>query len=110
LAKIFNPILSVLFKLNNFSIMNKTELIDAMANEADLTKVDAAKALDAFVKVVGGALSEGQKVTLIGFGSFSVVEKEARKGHNPRTKEAIIIAARKAVKFAPGAELRSKVQ
>lgn len=88
--------------------MNKSQLIDAIASEAKLTKVDAKKALEAFVKVTGTTLKKGDKIALIGFGSFSVAAKPARTGRNPRTGAAIKIAAKKVVKFKAGAEL-SKV-
>ncbi|MBD5255207.1 MAG: HU family DNA-binding protein [Barnesiella sp.] len=85
--------------------MNKTELINAIAEKAGLTKVQAKAALEAAVNTVSEQLAKGDKVALIGFGTFSVAEKTARKGINPRTKETIEIPARKAVKFKAGAEL-----
>mgnify|MGYP000763996744 CR=1 FL=1 len=90
--------------------MNKTELVNAIAEKAGLTKVDAKNALDAAVAAIAEALEKGDKVALIGFGTFSVVEKGARQGINPRTKQTIEIAARKAVKFKAGAELADKVK
>lgn len=90
--------------------MNKTELVNAIAEKACLTKVDAKNALDAAVAAIAEALEKGDKVALIGFGTFSVVEKGARQGINPRTKQTIEIAARKAVKFKAGAELADKVK
>lgn len=90
--------------------MNKTELINAIAEKANLTKVDAKKALDATVASIADALAQGDKVAILGFGTFSVTEKGARTGINPRTKEKIEIAARKAVKFKAGAELDGKVK
>lgn len=90
--------------------MNKTELINAIAEKANLSKVDAKKALDATLEAIGGALAADEKVALVGFGTFSVSEKGARTGINPRTKEKIEIAARKAVKFKAGAELDAKVK
>jgi DNA-binding protein HU-beta len=89
--------------------MNKAELVDAIASEAKLTKVDCKKALDAFIKVAGEALGKGDKIALVGFGSFSVAERGARTGRNPQTGKEIKIPAKKVVKFAPGAELKSKV-
>ena len=86
--------------------MNKTELINAMAEKAGLSKVDAKKALDAFVE----SLVKGDKVALIGFGTFGVTEKAARTGINPATKQKITIAAKKVVKFKAGAELADKVK
>lgn len=85
--------------------MNKTELINAIAEKAGLTKVQAKAALEAAINTVSEQLAKGDKVALIGFGTFSVAEKTARKGITPRTKEVIEIPARKAVKFKAGAEL-----
>ena len=85
--------------------MNKTEFINAVAEKSGLTKVDAKKAVEAFVETVSSELKEGGKVALLGFGSFSVAEKSARKGVNPKTKQPIEIPARKSVKFKAGAEL-----
>ena len=90
--------------------MNKTELVNAIAAQANLTKVDAKAALDATLSAIAGALAEGDKVALIGFGTFAVSEKGARTGINPRAKETIKIAARKVVKFKAGAELADKVK
>lgn len=90
--------------------MNKTELINAIAEKAGLTKVQAKAALEAAVNTVSEQLAKGDKVALIGFGTFSVSEKTARKGINPRTKQTIEIPARKAVKFKAGAELNDVVK
>ncbi|MDE5568742.1 MAG: HU family DNA-binding protein [Muribaculaceae bacterium] len=90
--------------------MNKTELVNAIAEKANLTKVQAKAALDATIASISEALAEGDKVALIGFGTFGVTEKGARTGINPRTKETIKIAARKVVKFKAGAELNDKVK
>ena len=89
--------------------MNKTELVNAIAEKANLSKVDAKDALDACLEAVAGALEQNEKVALIGFGTFSVAEKGARTGINPRTKETIEIPARKAVKFKAGSELTDKI-
>ena len=89
--------------------MNKAELINAIAAEAGLSKVDAKKALDAVVKSVSDALIAGDKVSLVGFGTFSVSERTARQGINPKTKEAITIDAKKVAKFKAGAELAAAV-
>ena len=89
--------------------MNKSELIDAIANESGLSKVDAKKALDGMVTAISGALKGGDKVSLVGFGSFSVSERAARVGRNPRTKEEIQIAAKTVVKFKSGSELSDAV-
>lgn len=85
--------------------MNKTEFINAVAEKSGLSKVDAKKAVEAFVETVSSELKEGGKVALLGFGSFSVAEKSTRKGVNPKTKQPIEIPARKSVKFKAGAEL-----
>ncbi len=90
--------------------MNKTELVNAIANEAKLTKVQAKAALEAALNAVGGALEKGDKVSLIGFGTFAVVEKAARQGVNPATGAKINIAAKKVVKFKAGKELDEKVK
>ncbi len=85
--------------------MNKTDLVNEIAAKAKLNKVDAKAALDAVLESIAQALSNDDKVQLIGFGTFSVMEKEARTGINPRTKEKIEIPARKVVKFNPAAAL-----
>ena len=90
--------------------MNKTELIDKIAAGAGLTKVDAKKALDATVEAIKDALVAGDKVQLVGFGTFAVTEKPAREGINPATKQKITIAAKKVVKFKAGAELSDAVK
>ena len=85
--------------------MNKTDLINEIAAKAGLNKVAAKAALDATLESISNALAKEEKVVLIGFGTFSVIEKDARTGINPRTKEKIEIPARKVVKFKPGSEL-----
>lgn len=90
--------------------MNKAELIDAMALAADLTKADAKKALDAFINATTKALKDSDRVALVGFGSFSISKRAARKGRNPQTGKEINIAAKKVVKFKPGSELADAVQ
>lgn len=90
--------------------MNKSELISAMASEAQMSKADAKKALDAFVSSVTNAMKAGDKVALVGFGTFSVSERAARTGINPATKQEIAIPAKKVVKFKPGAELSEAVE
>ncbi len=85
--------------------MNKTELIDKIAAGSGLTKVDSKKALEATIAALKEALAAGDKVALVGFGTFSVAERPAREGINPATKEKIQIAAKKQVKFKAGAEL-----
>lgn len=90
--------------------MNKAELIEAIASDAGLSKADAKKALDAFVTTTSKALKKGDRVALVGFGSFSVSTRSARKGRNPQTGKEITIKAKKVVKFKPGAELSSKIK
>ncbi len=90
--------------------MNKAELIDAIASDANLTKADAKKALDAFIDTTTKALKKGDRVALVGFGSFSVAKREARKGRNPQSGKEINIPAKKVVKFKAGAELADKVK
>lgn len=90
--------------------MNKAQLIEAMAQEAKLTKADAKKALDAFVVATSKALKKGERVALVGFGSFSIAKRAQRKGRNPQTGKVITIAAKKVVKFKAGAELTKKVK
>lgn len=85
--------------------MNKTELVEKIAVGAELSKNDAKKALEAAVEAIKTALVEGDKVQLIGFGTFSVNERPAREGMNLRTREKIQIAAKKVAKFKAGAEL-----
>ena len=85
--------------------MNKTELIEKIAVAADLSKGDAKKALEATIEAIKNALVEGDKVQLIGFGTFSVNERPAREGINPATKQRIPIAAKKVAKFKAGADL-----
>ena len=88
--------------------MNKTELVAAMAEQADMTKKDAEKALTAFTEVVAKELKKGEKIQLVGFGTFEVAERAA-KGINPKTKEEIDIEASKAPKFKPGKALKDEV-
>ena len=85
--------------------MNKSELVKAIAENAQLSQADAKKALDATLEAIAGAMKEGDKVALVGFGTFSVSERAAREGRNPATGEKMQIAAKKVVKFKAGAEL-----
>ena len=89
--------------------MNKTELIDAIANNAGISKVMARKALDGFIISVSQALKKGDKVALSGFGAFSVAERASRTGVNPSTKEIMKKKKKNVVKFKAGAELSDKV-
>jgi DNA-binding protein HU-beta len=93
----------------NYSIMNKGELIDKIAKDAKVTKGQAGDALDSFINAVGVTLSKGGKVTLVGFGTFSLSKRAARKGRNPQTGKEINIKAKKVAKFKAGAELAKKV-
>jgi len=89
--------------------MNKSDLIDAIAKKTEMSKVDAGKAVDAFVSAVTGALMEEDSVSLIGFGTFSVKHRAARMGRNPRTGEAIQIKASKNPTFKAGKALKDAV-
>ena len=89
--------------------MNKAELIDKIAKDAKVTKGQAGDALDSFINAVATTLSKGGKVTLVGFGTFSVSKRAARKGRNPQTGKEINIKAKKVAKFKAGAELAKKV-
>ena len=88
--------------------MNKTDFIAAVAEKANLTKADAQRAVNAFAEVVTEQIKAGEKSALIGFGTFSVSERAARKGINPKTKKSISIPARKVVRFKPGSTLELK--
>ncbi len=90
--------------------MNKAELINAIAAESGLSKTDSKKALEAFVSCVSNALKDGDKVALVGFGTFQVSERAERTGINPSTKQTITIPAKKVAKFKAGAELSAAVE
>jgi DNA-binding protein HU-beta len=89
--------------------MNKAELIDAIAAGSGLTKADSRRALDAFVEATETALKGGDRVALVGFGTFGVTSRDARKGRNPQTGKEIQIPAKKVVKFKAGNDLSKKV-
>ena len=89
--------------------MKKVELVEAVAAAAGLTKTDATKAIDATFEAITKALTKGDKVPLVGFGTFAVSERAAREGRNPRTGETVKIAARKAVTFKAGTALKESV-
>ncbi len=89
--------------------MNKSELIEAIANGSKLTKADAGRALDSTLEAVSKALKKGDRIALVGFGSFSVAKRAARLGRNPQTGKEIKIAAKKVVKFKAGTELSTNV-
>ena len=89
--------------------MNKSDLVDAIADSAGLSKADAGRAVDSFVSTITGALQSGQAVSLVGFGTFSVRDRAARTGRNPRTGETIQIAASKNPAFKAGNGLKDAV-
>ena len=90
--------------------MNKTELVKAVAERAELTQKDAAKVLDALFDTITQTLAKEEKIQLIGFGTFEVRDRSARKGRNPQTGEEIEIAASKVPAFKPGKELKEAVK
>ena len=90
--------------------MNKNELVSAMAANSGLSKADAKRALDAFISSISNALKSGDKISLVGFGSFAVQKRNARTGRNPQTGKEIKIAAKNVVKFRPGSELSTAVK
>jgi DNA-binding protein HU-beta len=89
--------------------MNKAELIDSIANEAKISKADAGRALDATIGSISKTLKKGDKVSLVGFGVFTVTKRAARTGRNPQTGKAIQIKAKKVAKFKAGSELAATV-
>ncbi|HIP32991.1 MAG TPA: HU family DNA-binding protein [Crocinitomicaceae bacterium] len=89
--------------------MNKSELVDAMASNAGLSKADAKRALEGFIDATGQALKKGDRISLVGFGSFSVSNRAARMGRNPQTGKEIKIAAKNVIRFKAGSDLSSKV-
>lgn len=90
--------------------MNKADIIDKISTEAEITKVQAEVALSSILDAITGALQDGEKVTLVGFGSFSVTERAERIGRNPQTGAELKIAASSSVKFAAGKELKEAVK
>jgi DNA-binding protein HU-beta len=90
--------------------MTKAELIDKIASGAGLSKADASRALDTSLDAIKATLKKGQKVTLVGFGTFSVSKRKARKGRNPKTGQAINIPATKTPRFSPGKALKDAVR
>jgi DNA-binding protein HU-beta len=90
--------------------MNKTELVKAVSTQAELTQKDAAKVVDALLETISNTLAKEEKIQLIGFGTFEVRERSARKGRNPQTGEEIDIAASKVPAFKPGKELKEAVK
>ena len=89
--------------------MNKAELIEAIANTTKMTKADSGRSLDATIEAISKALKKGDRLSLVGFGSFSVTKRAARIGRNPQTGKEIKIAAKKVVKFKAGSELATNV-
>jgi len=90
--------------------MNKAELIEAISSEAKMTKADASRALEAFMNATTKSLRKGERVALVGFGTFTVSKRAARNGRNPQTGKPIKIAARKVAKFKAGIELAAKIK
>ena len=90
--------------------MNKSQLIDAIASGSGLTKADSKRALDATVAAITGAVKKGDRVALVGFGTFSVTKRNARKGRNPQSGKVINIGAKKVVKFKAGSKLVAAVK
>ena len=90
--------------------MNKSELVEAVALEARVAKADAERTINAAISAISKALKKGDRVALVGFGTFAVKKRAARKGHNPATGAVIQIPAKKVVKFSPGGELSSLVK
>ncbi len=90
--------------------MNKSQLIDSIAKEAKITKVESKKALEAVILATTKSLKKGERVALVGFGTFSISKRAARTGRHPQTGKAIKIPAKKVVKFKAGSDLASKVK
>jgi len=90
--------------------MNKADLVEKIANQTGLTKKTSRKAVDAIVSAITDSLAREEKVTLVGFGTFQVTERKARRGRNPQTRESIQIPAKKVPKFKPGKSLREAVR
>ena len=88
--------------------MNKAELVEEISGKTGLTKKETQNVIDVLTETIGDTLSKGEKVTLVGFGTFRVVNKRARRGVNPQTRETIQIPAKKVPKFVPGKGLREK--
>ncbi len=89
--------------------MNKSELIEKMAKDADISKTAAGSALNSLLEGITKSLKKNQKVTLVGFGTFSTTKRKARKGRNPQTGEVIKIKAKKVAKFKPGKKLETSI-
>ncbi len=102
-------LLKLFFTTKHTRAMNKAELIDKIAKDSGITKTQANEALDSFTNSVVASLKKGDRVTLVGFGTFSVSERSARNGRNPQTGEVIKIKARKVPKFKAGKEFSTKI-
>ncbi len=89
--------------------MNKNDLIESIAHSAQISKIAAERGLNGLLTTLSSAMEDGQRVTLVGFGSFSVVERAPRIGRNPKTGETVPIPSRRVVKFRPGKDLSGKV-
>jgi len=90
--------------------MNKAQLIEEVSDKTGLTKKDVRTVVDAVMETIANSLEKGEKVTLVGFGTFQVMQRKARRGRNPQTGEEIQISAKKVPKFVPGKGLREKVK
>ena len=90
--------------------MNKAELVEEVSGKTGLTKKETQNVIDIMMETIGDTLAKREKVTLVGFGTFQIVDKKARRGVNPQTRETIQIAAKKVPKFTPGKNLREKVK
>lgn len=90
--------------------MNKAELVEEVSGEVGLSKRETQKVIDAIIGVIGDTLAAGEKVTLVGFGTFGVRQRKARRGVNPQTRESIQIPAKKVPKFMPGKNLKNEVK
>ncbi|MDH4317700.1 MAG: HU family DNA-binding protein [Desulfobulbaceae bacterium] len=90
--------------------MNKSDLVESIASGASISKVAAERGLNNMLKTISGAMEEGERVTLVGFGSFSIVDRAPRLGRNPKTGELVHIPSRKAIKFNPGKQLIQRIR
>ena len=90
--------------------MNKADLVEELVNQTGLTKRASREAIDAVISVISDCLGRGERVTLVGFGTFQVMKRKARRGRNPQTGETIDIAGKKVPKFRPGKGLREKIR
>jgi len=98
------------FHQNRRQEMNKAQLVEEVSGKTGLTKRETQNVIDVLTETIGDTLSGGEKVTLVGFGTFQVLKKKARRGVNPQTRETIQIPAKKVPKFVPGKNLKNKVK